>query len=370
MNETASLVCEEATQDPPPLAQLSLDQCFVLPDPVYNRVMARHATNLITAAINGLCSPFAVIANFLVVFVITRNAALHTPSNVLLACLAFSDLLVGLLVQPCYVVFRLLENITHFVPCGLRIVYSESFWVCYGVSFLTLSAISFERYTALKLHLRYKELVTTERVLKVAIAIWLLDLLLTFMEWIAQSKHLRNCHAALLLLCLVVTLGTHVKIFWVLRRHQRQINSFNVSRTQPMKRNMQRQNRLAVSVAYIVVIYITCNIPVLIAMVYLFAGGHFSSFNVFSWTETIAFLNSLINPLICCWRNRGIRRAVVSVVANVVFLRKLSTQVDLGYSSVVIRGSKKVNNRPLQEMKVDNLTNCSKRYCEEQYNGS
>lgn len=370
MNETASSVCEEATQDPPPLAQLSLDQCFVLPDPVYTKVMARHATNLITAAINGLCSPFAVIANFLVVFVITRNAALHTPSNVLLACLAFSDLLVGLLVQPCYVVFRLLENITHFVPCGLRIVYSESFWVCYGVSFLTLSAISFERYTALKLHLRYKELVTTERVLKVAIGIWLLDLLLTFMEWIAQSKHLRNCHAALLLLCLVVTLGTHVKIFWVLRRHQRQINSFNVSRTQPMKRNMQRQNRLAVSAAYIVVIYFTCNIPVLIAMVYLFAGGHFSSFNVFSWTETIAFLNSLINPLICCWRNRGIRRAVVSVVANVVCLRKLSTQVDLGYSSVIIRGSKKVNNGPLQEMKVDNLANCSKRYCEEQYNGS
>ena len=363
MNQTETILCEQGTQQPSPLDQISLEKCFVLPDPVFKKVMARHATNLITAAINGLCSPFAVIANFLVVFVIARNGALHTPSNVLLACLAFSDLLVGLVVQPCYVVFRLLENILHFVPCGLRVVYSESFWVCYGVSFLTLSAISFERYIALRLHLRYKELITTERVLKVAIGIWLLDIALTFIVWIVQSKHLRNGHAGLLLLCLLVTLGTHVKIFWILRRHQRQINSFNINRTQPMKRNIQRQNRLAVSVAYIVVIYFTCNIPVLIAMAYLFAGGHFSNFNIFSWAETIAFLNSLLNPVICCWRNRGIRRAVFVVLANVICLRRLSEQVDLSYSLVVTRGSHKVNMRPLQEMRVDNLTNTSKRYC-------
>ena len=220
MNETASLSCEKATSQPHCLAEV----CFVLPDPNYNMVMARHASNLITAAINGL----AVIANFLVVFVIARNSALHTPPNVLLACLALSDLLVGLLVQPCYVVFRLLENIEHFVPCALRILYSESFWVCYGVSFLTLSAISFERYIALRLHLRYKKLVTSAGVLKAAVAMWILDILLTFLEWIAQSKRLRNFHAGLLLLCLVVTLATHVKIFWILRRHQRQINSFHV----------------------------------------------------------------------------------------------------------------------------------------------
>lgn len=211
--------------------------------------------------------------------------------------LSFSDFLVGLVVQPCYVVFRLFENIKHFVPCGLRIVYSESFWVCYGVSFLTLSAISFERYTALRLHLRYKQLVTSERVLKVAIGIWLSDIFLTFMEWAAQTKHLRNIHAGLLLFCLVVTLTAHIKIFWILRHHQRQINSFNINRSRQVQRNMQRQSRLAVSAAYVVVIYITCSFPVLIAMAYLFAGGHFANFNVFSWTETIAFLNSLINPI-------------------------------------------------------------------------
>ena len=286
--------------------------------------MARHTSNLTTAVINGLCSPFAVIANSRVVLVITSNASLQTPSNVLLGCLAFSDFLVGLLVQPCYVAFRLIENTNHFVPCGLRILYSESFWICYGVSFLTLSAISFERYTALRLHLRYKEVVTSERVLKVVVGIWLFDIFLTALEWIAQTKYLRKVHAGVLLFCLLLTLATHAKIFLIFRRHQRQINSFHVCRRAPLKTTIQRQSRLAVNVAYIVAIYVICNIPVLVVMAYHFAGGRFATFDVFSWSETIAFLNSLINPIHCCWRNREIRRAILGLFSNVVCLRKCS----------------------------------------------
>lgn len=317
---------------------MSLDECFVLPDPADENLMTRHASNLITATINAVCSSFAVVTNFLVVFVIARSTALHTPSNVLMASLACSDLLVGMVVQPCYVVFRLYENISHFVPpCLLRIVYSESFWVCYGVSFLTLSTISIERYIALCLHLRYKELVTTQRVLMVAVIIWVMDIAMTFMEWIAQSKLLRNCQAALLLFCLLVTFATHLKIFLILRRHQRQINSIN--RMSSKRKNFQRQTRLAVSVSYIVVIYITCNIPVLFVMVYNFAGGHFNNLNVFSWTETIAFVNSSINPVICCWRNRGIRREVFNVLAKMICLNRTLVQVELGNTSVLMRGN-------------------------------
>lgn len=317
---------------------MSLDECFVLPDPADENLMTRHASNLITATINAVCSSFVVVTNFLVVFVIARSTALHTPSNVLMASLACSDLLVGMVVQPCYVVFRLYENISHFVPpCLLRIVYSESFWVCYGVSFLTLSTISIERYIALRLHLRYKELVTTQRVYMVAVIIWVMDIAMTFMEWIAQSKLLRNCHAALLLFCLLVTFATHLKIFLILRRHQRQINSIN--RMSSKRKNFQRQTRLAVSVSYIVVIYITCNIPVLFVMVYNFAGGHFNNLNVFSWTETIAFVNSSINPVICCWRNRGIRREVFNVLAKMICLNKTLVQVKLGNTSVLMRGN-------------------------------
>ena len=63
----------------PTLPKISLSDCFILADPLYDKVMARHTSNLTTAVINGLCSPFAVIANCLVVLVISRNASLQTP---------------------------------------------------------------------------------------------------------------------------------------------------------------------------------------------------------------------------------------------------------------------------------------------------
>ena len=115
------------------------------------------------------------------------------------------------------------------------------------------------------------------------------------LEWTTQTKHLRKVHAGVLFFCLLLTLATHAKIFLIFRRHQRQINSFHVCHRDPLKTTIQRQSRLAVNVAYVVAIYVICNIPVLVVMAYLFAGGRLATFDVFSWSETNAFLNPLIN---------------------------------------------------------------------------
>ena len=74
MNETTAH--EMSILEQPTLPEFFLSDCFILPDPLYDKVMDRHSSNLTTAVINGLCSPFLVIANSLVVLVITRNAFL------------------------------------------------------------------------------------------------------------------------------------------------------------------------------------------------------------------------------------------------------------------------------------------------------
>jgi len=37
------------------------------------------------------------------------------------------------------------------------------------------------------------------------------------------------------------------------------------------------------------------------------------TYNHYSWTETLAFLNSCTNPLLCFWKNRQIRQGVVAM---------------------------------------------------------
>ena len=300
---TSKLSTLLSTENPSPTNHY--ERCFVLPDPGANYADDRKSVNLATIAINGLSTPFAVVSNFFIVLVIVRNVSLQTPSNILLGCLAVCDLLVGLVVQPCYISFRIMETFSHVVPCSLRIVYSESFWVCYGVSFMTLSAISLERFIALHVHLRYKELVTSRRIVKVILAIWIVDITLTSLEWLPQQKYFRYVQVALWLACLLLTCLAHVRIFQILRRHQLQISAAQ-----------RQQSKLAINVAYMVGIYCAFNIPVMVVQVYVHSKDGLPSYNITSWTETVAFLNASINPIVCCWKNRDIRDAVLRIVVK------------------------------------------------------
>lgn len=98
--------------------------------------------NLVTAIINILTAPFAIISNLLIFIAIVAGP--RTPSNLFIACLALSDLFVGLAVQPGYINYRLKENQLRPVSCFVRVVYTTAFYLCCGVSFMTLAAVSYE----------------------------------------------------------------------------------------------------------------------------------------------------------------------------------------------------------------------------------
>ena len=84
--------------------------CFYLPHPLFDGTYERFITNLITAIINIITTPFAFIVNILIFLAIFDFHRLQTPSNLLLATLAQSDAFVGLTVQPGHITYRLMEN--------------------------------------------------------------------------------------------------------------------------------------------------------------------------------------------------------------------------------------------------------------------
>lgn len=235
------------------------DECFFLVNPDFDKVHYRYTTNFITSIINGFFCPVAVIGNFAVLFIIFRTAWLREPSNLLLGCLAVCDMLVGVIVQPSYVSFRLSENRDNFVPCFVRMTYSTSFFICYGVSFLTLNAISYERYLALALHLRYKALVTRRRILTLAGLIWILNISLTCLQWARINTTVRAIHLTLWFVCLLTSELLQFKIVGIVRRHHDEIRRQEVQLNSNAN-SYRRQLKLAVNVAYIVGIYIFFNL--------------------------------------------------------------------------------------------------------------
>lgn len=297
-----------------------VNNCFFLPFPDFNQVEERQFTNTATAVINTAILPIAIIGNALIIAAVFKIPVLQTPSNVLLACLAFSDLMVALIVQPLFVVFRLMENALHYVPCYFRIVYSESFWVCYGVSFMTLSAISFERYIALRLHLRYKDVITTRCIIRVIVVIWVVDIVLTSCQWLELNYiRVRNIQIALFLLCILSTLVIQIQIFRILLRHQKQIQTQGARRSG----SYHKQTKLAINVTYIVGFYLICNMPVIVVQLCQFAiSMKFATLNIYGWVETVAFLNSTLNPLVCYWRNKDVRDGMKRMLKRLQCMRK------------------------------------------------
>jgi len=295
-------------------------ECFFLPLPDFKRVDERQLTNTVTAVINAAIMPIAITGNILIIAAVFQIPVIQTPSNVLLACLAFSDLLVALIVQPLFVAFRLIENSMHFVPCGFRVVYSESFWVCYGVSFIMLSAISFERYIALRLHLRYKNVVTTRCIIRATIFIWVVDIVLTSCQWLELSYlKVRSVQIGLFLLCVIITLVIQIQIFRILLWHQKQIQTQEAQRSG----SFHKQTKLAINVTYIVGFYLLCNMPVIIVQLCQFAiEMKFDTLNIYGWVETVAFLNSTLNPLVCYWRNKDVREGMIRILRRVQCRRK------------------------------------------------
>jgi hypothetical protein len=81
--------------------------------------------------------------NFIILQVIWKTQELHSPSFILLFCLAVSDLLVGLICQPFFLAYQIAELVDSFSAyCTLRMIQNISSRTTSGVLLLILSAES------------------------------------------------------------------------------------------------------------------------------------------------------------------------------------------------------------------------------------
>ena len=308
------------------MAERTTSSCYHLPDPTFHKVSQREAMNLITAVVNIAAAPVAVLANSLIALVIFKTPGLRNPSNLFIGCLALSDVLVGLTVQPGYITYRLLENQHRSVPCAVRIMYASAFYVCCGVSFMTLSAVSYERLVAVRMQTRYNTVFSSKRVLKYMVAIWIVNVIFTALQWAGINRLSRGAQLILWTLSILVAGAAHFGIIVITRRHRRRVHPLlNVSKNV----RKQREAKLTKSISLMVGVYLLLNIPVLlVAIAHQILKIDIKTYNHYSWTETLAFLNSCTNPLVCCWRGRRIRRGVNAVIKSVI-PRKAAGQASL-----------------------------------------
>ena len=136
----------------------------------------------------GSC-PIIILMNALVIVAIKARRRLHSIYNILLACLAGTDMAVGLVSQPLFIaqeIFFLsgasVEDYCHF--------YRKTVFLCLFPSIeslLILALLSMERYIAMKFSLRYASLMTTPRLTGAVLCSW-------SNTFTCQSVRLCNCY--------------------------------------------------------------------------------------------------------------------------------------------------------------------------------
>ena len=127
---------------------------------------------------NAILSYAAIMLNTVTIQALRKTASLPTVLRTLLLNLAVSDLGVGALVQPLYVAFvavRMKDNYKNHDFDGINKAFGILANFFGYASFYGVTVLSADRFLAIHLHLRYRELVTPKRVIAVVVAMWIVS---------------------------------------------------------------------------------------------------------------------------------------------------------------------------------------------------
>ena len=130
---------------------------------------------------------------------------------------------------------------------------------------MTLTAVSYERFVAVRLRVRYNNLFSYSRVLKYMLGIWVLNVSLDALQWAKINQVAGGTHHEVWLICLLVTGITQVAVLIIVRRSRQQVHG-DTETIQNVRK--QREVKLALSISLIVEVYITLNSPVMCVTYY------------------------------------------------------------------------------------------------------
>ena len=129
----------------------------------------------IAISVNIILCITAALGNILILVALQEDShRLRSPSKLLFRSLASTDLAVGLISQPSFVMHLILIVRKRLRICQITegVVQISSAILC-GISIFTLTAISVDRLLALLLGLRYRQIVTLARVRGIIVTSWL-----------------------------------------------------------------------------------------------------------------------------------------------------------------------------------------------------
>ena len=296
-------------------------------------------TFIANCVLNNFLSYTAIMLNIVTIYAIRRTSSLPKTLKTLLLSLAFSDVGVGLFVQPLYT-FSLVKWLKLDHPsCNIYQVKNISSNFFSAASFLGVVAVSVDRVLAVHLHLRYQELVTHKRVVTVVISIWVFSAFISLLVLWSSSATQNLVILVIAAIGFIVSFVVYTRIYLTVRRHKKQILSMQIQEIVQAgeKAHFTALIKSTVGLFYVYLVFLISYLPffICIAVVRIYGSSiAFRKVFIFSWT--LIFLNSSLNPVIYCWKMRHIRRAIIEILGNLSWSRSQPSRLHYNRSSIVV----------------------------------
>lgn len=268
---------------------------------------------VIACVINAPLIVVSIISNALVLAAIRRAPSLRRePSTVFLASLAASDFIIGLLVQP-----LVLADLLHHGQPGISHA-RKTFPTLVGcVSICTMALVSVDGFLMLHYHMRYPEVMTFQRAIFTAGSVWVGFGLLSGLSFWKFTVYFLIAAVAFLI-SILISIFCYANIYRIIRQHQSQISIVQQaveSIHSEGDRNMAKARIKTKNIFIFHVLRVLGYFPVLIYMIMLSTSQEPPK--VWILAETMAYLNSALNPFLFCWRIKELREAVFKITKKI-----------------------------------------------------
>ena len=270
-----------------------------------------------------------LVGNSLVCAVVLRNRVMRTPMNYLLVNLAAADMTVAMFIAARYI-FKLIfphpKGTAGDVVCHL--ITGEAFvWVGALASAISLVFIALERYLAIKFPYDGRKRITTTKLKRIVVLIWVLALsyntpLFMYARYDPVSKfcmfqwptanftQVHSLIGAIVYGVLPITTMIYLYSKLVYKLWFRPTNTSTIAQQNKL-RYWKKSARIVVTVS---VVYSICWIP----NVVVYAYSSFSKQPLYSAVHTISIvlvtLNSAINPVLYSWQSDRFRKHMLALL--------------------------------------------------------
>ena len=273
--------------------------------------------------LNCVTFPFTVVLNLLVIAAVKTRQRLRTNSNVVIACLETTDLLVGVFVQPFYFpvvmsVISTLEGDLSSTTCLIRLTFSNGLGMFCGASLFQLVLMTVERLLAIFRPYSHNVCVTEGRIVAASIVAWVVNLLFTIIYLVFKVKFLFPVLAIFWLSLVIIIVGQFI-LYREARRHKTQIRAQQVAVKMESRQKFEKEKKALKLTTYVVLTMLLFYFPITVIRLVLSKVSLNITYIILFIGGFIPILNSVANPIIYAARLRQFRVAFLEIILRKKF---------------------------------------------------